>query len=119
MEMMYQRSKIQEESLEYEHRKHSGELPIIGVNTFINPKQSGQVVVVDLIRATEEEKEAQIEDVQRYQARRKEKSAAALEMLKSHAIRGENVFCLWKQPLQSRTNDGSAFSVGGQYRRNM
>ena len=68
MEMMYQRSKIQEESLEYEHRKHSGDLPIIGVNTFINPKQSGQVVEVDLIRATEAEKEAQIEGVQSYQS---------------------------------------------------
>ena len=122
MEMMYQRSKIQEESLEYEHRKHSGDLPIIGVNTFINPNQTGQVVEVDLIRATEAEKEAQIEDVRKYQAHHHEKSCTALNDLTAAAVNGQNVFTALMEAakycsLGQMTE--ALFSVGGQYRRNM
>jgi isobutyryl-CoA mutase len=122
MEMMYQRSKIQEESLEYEHRKHSGDLPIIGVNTFLNPNHSGQVVEVELIRATESEKNTQIADVESFQHRNKDKAANALVHLKACAIEGGNVFdalmtaaryCSLGQMTEA------LFSVGGQYRRNM
>ena len=122
MEMMYQRSKIQEESLEYEHRKHSGEMPIIGVNTFLNPDQSGQVVEVDLIRATEAEKEDQIIGVKQYQADHSAKSDKAISALKASAIRGENVFAELMEASKYCTlgqMTEALFSVGGQYRRNM
>jgi methylmalonyl-CoA mutase len=122
MEMMYQRSKIQEESLEYEHRKHSGELPIIGVNTFLNPNDTGQVVEVELIRATALEKDTQIADVESFQKRNKDQAADALIHLKACAINGGNVFdalmtaaryCSLGQMTEA------LFAVGGQYRRNM
>ncbi len=122
MEMMYQRSKIQEESLEYEHRKHSGDLPIIGVNTFLNPNHTGQVVEVELIRATEAEKNTQIEDVESFQARNKPKASDALSQLTRCAIEGGNVFDALMTAARycslGQMTD-ALFSVGGQYRRNM
>ena len=66
METQYQRGKIQEESLYYEHKKHSGELPIIGVNTFINPNPDETAYEIELARSTEEEKETQIRNLQRF-----------------------------------------------------
>ena len=122
MEMMYQRSKIQEESLEYEHRKHSGDLPIIGVNTFLNPAQSGEVVEVELIRATESEKHTQINDVEAFQERNKTKADAALGQLKRCAIDGGNVFdalMIAARYCSLGQMTDALFSVGGQYRRNM
>ena len=122
MEMMYQRSKIQEESLTYEQQKHSGELPIIGVNTFLPEKASEGVVEVDLIRATEEEKQLQIEDVARFQNRQPTKNVAALKRLQDAALSGENIFEELMETVKwcslGQISD-ALFAVGGQYRRNM
>ncbi|MGC6416979.1 MAG: methylmalonyl-CoA mutase family protein [Bradymonadia bacterium] len=122
MEMMYQRSKIQEESLTYEQQKHSGALPIIGVNTFLPEKASEGVVEVDLIRATEEEKQLQIEDTVRFQSRQPDKNASALKRLQDAALRGDNIFEELMETVKwcslGQISD-ALFAVGGQYRRNM
>ena len=122
MEMMYQRSKIQEESLEYEHKKHSGELPIIGVNTFLSSDQSGQVVEVELIRATDDEKQQQIESVAHFRERNTKSAGEALTALKACAIQGGNIFDALMTAARYCTlgqMTEALFSVGGQYRRNM
>jgi methylmalonyl-CoA mutase len=122
MEVMYQRSKIQEESLLYEQQKHDGTLPIIGVNTFLDPHPPEGVIEVELTRAGDDEKSMQIEGVQRFQARAGERNAAALERLQQVATAGGNVFselletvkvCSLGQITQA------LFECGGQYRRNM
>lgn len=122
METMYQRSKIQEESLHYETLKHSGEYPIIGVNTFLSSKGSPTVLPAEVIRATEEEKEAQIHTLDQLHSAQKDKSAKLLEELQQVSIRNENIF----EKLMEVTKSCSLgqitkalFEVGGQYRRNM
>lgn len=122
METMYQRSKIQEESLYYETLKHSGEYPIIGVNTFLSSKGSPTVLPAEVIRATEEEKQVQIETLQNLQKIYADKAIAALENVKKSAIHNENIFEVLMEAtkvcsLGQITN--SLFEVGGQYRRNM
>jgi methylmalonyl-CoA mutase len=122
MEMMYQRSKIQEESMIYEHQKHSGELPIIGVNTFLPDAASEGVVEVDLIRATEEEKRQQIEGVHAFSNRYPDRNRDALETLRRVALNGDNVFDALMETVKwcslGQISD-TLFAVGGQYRRNM
>ena len=86
MERMYQRNKIQEESLYYEHQKHTGELPLIGVNTFLNKKGSPTILPSEVIRSTTEEKEQQIENLEAFWKRNADKSKAALEKLKEAAL---------------------------------
>jgi methylmalonyl-CoA mutase len=122
METMYQRGKIQEESLHYEHLKHSGELPIIGVNRFLSDEGSPTVLPHEVIRATKDEKERQIEEVQALVARDPAAAVAALRDLQQAAIRNENMFaslmeaakvCSLGQITQAM------YEVGGQYRRNM
>lgn len=122
METMYQRSKIQEESLYYETLKHSGDLPIIGVNTFLSSKGSPTSVPQEVIRATEEEKQYQISMLSDLHKRNSEKCALLLKEMQGAAIRNENVFekmmeagkyCSIGQITEA------LFSVGGQYRRNM
>ncbi len=122
METMYQRGKIQEESLYYESLKHSGELPIIGVNTFLSDEGSPTILPKEVIRATTEEKERQIANVERLYGRDPEKSAAALHDLQDAATHNENTFeslmeavkfCSLGQITQAM------YAVGGQYRRNM
>lgn len=122
METMYQRSKIQEESLYYETLKHSGEFPIIGVNTFLSSKGSPTVLPAEVIRATEEEKLIQIETLQNLHKMYGEASGPALEKVKAAAIHNENMF----EQLMEATKvcslgqiTDSLFEVGGQYRRNM
>jgi methylmalonyl-CoA mutase len=122
METMYQRSKIQEESLHYEHLKHSGEFPIIGVNTFLNKKGSPTVIPEEVIRATEEEKQYQITMLDELHKGSKDKSAALLCNLQNAAIQNKNIFGLLMDAgkvcsLGEITN--ALFEVGGQYRRNM
>jgi methylmalonyl-CoA mutase len=122
METMYQRSKIQEESLHYEHLKHSGEFPIIGVNTFLNKKGSPTVIPEEVIRATEEEKQYQIKMLDELHKGSKDKSAALLCNLQNAAIQNNNIFGLLMDAgkvcsLGEITN--ALFEVGGQYRRNM
>ena len=95
MERMYQRSKIQEESLYYEHLKHSGELPLVGVNTFLNedhPERTGEAPVLQLIRASEDEKEDQLARLLDFQARHADRAEAAAIRLKEVAISGGNLF---------------------------
>jgi methylmalonyl-CoA mutase len=122
METMYQRSKIQEESLYYETLKHTGKLPIMGVNTFLSSKGSPTVIPGEVIRATPEEKEQQIRTIRELQQTWEKEAAMHLNELKDKAIRNENVFegimqaaryCSIGQITQA------LFEVGGQYRRNM
>ena len=122
MESMYQRSKIQEESMHYEHRKHSGELPIIGVNTFLKPDASDGVVEVEMIRASDASKQAQIDDLNAFHERNADESAEALKRLQHVALSGENVFRELMETVKvcslGQITD-ALFEVGGQYRRSM
>jgi len=122
METMYQRSRIQEESLYYETLKHTGEYPIIGVNTFLSSKGSPTILPKEVIRATEEEKEAQIATVENLRTAYAEEAAKAIKDLQQAAIRNENMF----EVLMEATKycslgqlTAAMFEVGGQYRRNM
>ena len=124
MERQYQRSKIQEESLKYEQLKHSGELPIVGVNTFKNPHKSGveEASSVDLTRASNDEKDAQIDRLRSFQAARAEVSAQALERLKGVALAGGNIFEELMETVRSCSLgeiSQALFEVGGEYRRSM
>ena len=122
METMYQRSKIQEESLYYETLKHNGQFPIIGVNTFLSSKGSPTVLPAEVIRATEEEKQAQIATLRNLQNSRKDVAQAAIKKVQQAAIHNENMF----EQLMEATKvcslgqiTSALFEVGGQYRRNM
>jgi len=122
METMYQRSKIQEESLYYETLKHNGEFPIIGVNTFLSSKGSPTIVPREVIRATEEEKQAQIKTLEKLHGAFQGKAEETLEQARKAAINNENIF----EVLMEATKVCSLgqitkalFEVGGQYRRNM
>ena len=122
METMYQRSKIQEESLHYETLKHTGEYPIIGVNTFLSSKGSPTVLPAEVIRATKEEKENQISTLKNLNEGNKEKVDNLLKVLQETAVAGDNIFDGLMEAtkycsLGQITN--SLFAVGGQYRRNM
>jgi len=122
METMYQRGKIQEESLYYEKLKHSGEMPIIGVNTFLGSEGSKTVVPGEIIRATEAEKQYQIIMLEQLHNTWGSESEIALEELKQKAIDNENVFeALMESAKYSSIGQitDALFHVGGQYRRNM
>ena len=122
METMYQRSKIQEESLYYETLKHTGEFPIIGVNTFLSSKGSPTIIPAEVIRATEEEKQYQIRMLTNLHQSNSDTVHAHLNTLQKAAIQNENLF----EHLMEATKvcslgqiTASLFEVGGQYRRNM
>ncbi|WP_367898738.1 methylmalonyl-CoA mutase family protein [Leptospira sp. WS58.C1] len=122
MERMYQRNKIQEESLEYEHRKHAGEIPVIGVNTFLGKDGSPTILPEEVIRSTEEEKKAQIRELEAFQSRNQVDSANALKDLQSACLSGKNGFEALIEAgkvcsLGQMTH--SLYEVGGQYRRSM
>lgn len=122
METMYQRSKIQEESLYYETLKHTGELPIMGVNTFLSSKGSPTILPGEVIRATKEEKEYQISMLKELHKTQKEKVEVTLKALKERAATNGNVFEMMMEAAKvcsigQITN--ALFEVGGQYRRNM
>ena len=125
METQYQRSRIQEESLYYEHLKHSGELPIIGVNTFIDPKtlESGYVPPkIELARASYEEKNHQLTHVTEFQNQNAKAATKDLEVLKEAVLTNKNIFEALMQA--SRTcslyqMSQALYEVGGQYRRNL
>jgi methylmalonyl-CoA mutase len=122
METMYQRSKIQEESLYYETLKHTGEFPIIGVNTFLSSKGSPTILPKEVIRATEEEKEYQISMLRELHTSYSKEAALGIDNIQKAAIQNENMFeqlmevCKYAS-LGEITN--ALFEVGGQYRRNM
>lgn len=122
METMYQRSKIQEESLYYEGLKHDGKLPIMGVNTFLSSEGSPTIIPDHVIRSTKEEKDYQVEIAKNVQNTWNKEAEIALDKLAKSASLGENVFDSLMEAskfctLGSITN--RLFSVGGQYRRNM
>ena len=122
METMYQRSKIQEESLYYETLKHTGEFPIIGVNTFLSSKGSPTVLPAEVIRATEEEKQFQIKTLENLHNANAEKVKEQIELLQNAAIKNENMFELLMDATKYCTLGqitAGLFEVGGQYRRNM
>ncbi|MEW8985420.1 MAG: fused isobutyryl-CoA mutase/GTPase IcmF [Bacillus sp. (in: firmicutes)] len=124
METQYQRGKIQDESMLYEMKKHTGELPIIGVNTYLNPNPASQDDInnMEVARASNEEKELQITNLRAFQAKHQDQLDAALARLQQVAIEGGNVF----EELMETVKVASLgqitqalYKVGGQYRRNM
>jgi methylmalonyl-CoA mutase len=122
MERMYQRSKIQEESLYYETLKHNGGLPIVGVNTFLDPKGSPTVAPPEVIRATKEEKDYAIDARNAFWKRNASVAPAALEAAKRAALDGGNVFAGLMEACKVCSLgqlSGALYEVGGQYRRNM
>lgn len=122
METMYQRGKIQEESLYYEKLKHSGEFPIIGVNTFLNSKGSPTLIPQEVIRSTEAEKEFQIRSVQQLWKANEGEAEARLQALQEAAVRNQNLFEALMETVKYCSLGQitkALFSVGGQYRRNM
>ena len=122
MERMYQRNKIQEESLYYESLKHSGELPLVGVNTFLNSKGSPTVLPGEVIRSTAGEKEQQISNLQAFQKANEERSAKALQQLQRVAIGNGNLFAELMETAKCCSLGQithALYEVGGQYRRNM
>lgn len=121
METGYQRGKIQDESMLYEHRKHDGSLPIIGVNTFLNPAGNA-AFEIELARSTDDEKRSQIKRLQEFQQAHADTSEAAIERVRAAAIGNRNIFAelvnaVRHCSLGEITN--ALFEVGGQYRRNM
>jgi methylmalonyl-CoA mutase len=124
METGYQRSKIQEESIYYENLKHTGELPIIGVNTFRDPDVDlGQLSEsVELARATEAEKESQLTRLAAFQKRNEEAAPGALERLQKVALSGGNIFDELMETVKACSLGQitqALYDVGGKYRRNM
>ena len=122
MERMYQRSKIQEESMYYEGLKHSGEMPIIGVNTFLSKTGSKTVIPDQVIRSTQGEKELVINEKKAFQKRNASQSQKTLKNLQQIALSGGNIF----EYLMDTTKSCSLgeitehlYEVGGQYRRNI
>jgi methylmalonyl-CoA mutase len=122
MERMYQRNKIQEESLYYETLKHTGEYPIVGVNTFLSKNGSPTILPTEVIRSTTEEKESQIKTLEAFHQRHQDKAAAMLKQLQKVAVNGGNLFEELMETVKycslgQITN--ALYSVGGQYRRSM
>ncbi|NEX63171.1 fused isobutyryl-CoA mutase/GTPase IcmF [Noviherbaspirillum galbum] len=122
METGYQRGKIQEESMYYEHLKHDGTLPIIGVNTFRNPKGDTIPQQLELARSTEDEKQSQLERLAEFQERNAKAAPAVLERLQQAVISNGNVFAVLMDAVRVCSLgqiSNALFEVGGQYRRNM
>ncbi len=122
MERMYQRSKVQEESMHYEMKKHTGELPIMGVNTFLDPNGSPTVIPAEVIRSTTEEKEYQIAMRDAFHQRNADKAAAILKELQKISIENGNIFEALMEAAKSCSLgqlSKALYEVGGQYRRNM
>jgi methylmalonyl-CoA mutase len=122
MERMYQRNKIQEESLYYEHQKHTGEFPIVGVNTFLSKSGSPTIIPSEVIRSTTDEKEYQITALNAFKARHAASSAEALKKLQHVAVNNGNLFAELMETVKhcslgQITN--ALYEVGGQYRRSM
>jgi methylmalonyl-CoA mutase len=122
METGYQRGKIQEESLHYEWLKHSGEYPIIGVNTFRNPHGDPVPQALELARSTDEEKQSQLKRLGDFHKAHAGESGPMLDRLRQAVIRNENVFAVLMEAVRccslgQITN--ALFEVGGQYRRSM
>ncbi len=122
MELGYQRGKIQEESLHYEHLKHTGEHPIVGVNTFRNPHGDQTPETLELARSTEEEKKSQLDRLHDFHKRHAKEAPAMLARLQKAVIANENVFEVLMDAVRCCSLGQittALFEVGGQYRRSM
>jgi methylmalonyl-CoA mutase len=122
METGYQRGKIQEESLLYEHRKHDGSYEIVGVNTFRNPSSGEPMAKLELIRSTEDEKRSQLKRLREFQQRNADAAAAMLRRLQEAVMQDQNVFAVLMEAVRVCSLGQithALFEVGGQYRRNM
>lgn len=122
MERMYQRNKIQEESMVYEMQKNSGELPLVGVNTFLNKKGSPTILPGEVIRSTREEKDRQIENLLAFQKRNENRSALQLRKLREVALGNGNLFAELMDTVKYCSLGQithALYEVGGQYRRSM
>ncbi len=122
METGYQRGKIQDESLFYEHKKHDGSLPIIGVNTFRNPAAEAAPQSIELARSSEAEKQSQLERLRKFQARNAAGAPPILERLRSAVIANGNTFEVLMEAVRACSLGqitGTLYEVGGKYRRNM
>ena len=124
METQYQRGKIQDESMDYEVRKHNGELPIIGVNTYLNPNPPSleSIDQMEIARATKEEKDGQIRNLKVFQERNQHHYDEAILRLKEAALKGENIFTELMESVKVASLGQithALYEVGGQYRRNM
>ncbi|MHB8404563.1 MAG: methylmalonyl-CoA mutase family protein [Gammaproteobacteria bacterium] len=123
MDTMYQRSKIQEESLYYEQKKHDGSLPLVGVNTFLPREHAGDIVTkIELIRSTEDEKRRQIENVENYRAARNARAPESLQLLQQTARNRKNIFASLMEAVKYNSLgqiSHALYEVGGEYRRNM
>ncbi|MFB3163636.1 fused isobutyryl-CoA mutase/GTPase IcmF [Neobacillus sp. 179-J 1A1 HS] len=124
METQYQRGKIQDESMYYEMKKHTGELPIIGVNTYLNPNPPSEEDIdsMELARASYEEKELQITNLRAFQQAHEQATSKALERLKAAAVNNENIFAALMETVKVASLGQitkALYEVGGQYRRNM
>jgi methylmalonyl-CoA mutase len=122
METGYQRGKIQDESLFYEHKKHDGSLPIIGVNTFRNPAAEAAPQSIELARSSEAEKQSQLDRLRQFQARNAAGAAPVLERLRGAVIANGNTFEVLMEAVRTCSLGqitGTLYEVGGKYRRNM
>jgi methylmalonyl-CoA mutase len=122
METMYQRSRIQEESLYYETLKHDGRLPIVGVNTFLGADDAGEIANAELIRSSEEEKRDQVAAVRAFLERNAAQRPEALRRLQAAAASGGNVFAELMESVKVASLGSisrALYDVGGQYRRSM
>ncbi len=122
METGYQRGRIQDDSMLYEHKKHDGSLPIVGVNTFTAPAPDGPTAPMELARSTEEEKQGQLSRVRDFQSRHALDRERALEDLRRTALAGGNVFAELMNTVRHASLGqitGALFEVGGAYRRNV
>ena len=122
MERMYQRNKIQEESLYYETQKHTGEFPIVGVNTFLNKAGSPTILPSEVIRSTVAEKDLQIQNLAAFHERHKDECSARLKTLQKAAVNNENLFAELMKTVKHCSLGQitqALYEVGGQYRRNM
>jgi methylmalonyl-CoA mutase len=122
METQYQRGRIQDESLLYESKKHSGELPVVGVNVFENPEPEAAARPRELVRASEEEKRRQIANLRAFRARHAARSTGALRRLREVALAGGNVFAELMETVKVASLgeiSETLFEAGGRYRRAM
>ncbi len=122
METGYQRGRIQEESMLYEHKKHDGSYPIVGVNTFRNPHAGGTPAKIELIRSSEDEKQSQLKRLRDFQRRNAKTAPAMLERLREAVVKNENVFEVLMDAVRVCSLGQithALFDVGGQYRRSM
>ena len=125
METQYQRGKIQEESMHYETLKHTGDMPIVGVNTFIDPqtlKEGYEPPKIELARASQEEKQSQLTNLVAYQKNKSSNTEKEIEKLKASALSGKNIFAALMSAARYCSlyqMSQALYEVGGQYRRNL